>query len=785
MSMEEVFKKNQGYLEQYRTDIASAGEKGNPEAYYQVIRKVTKWTGDKRAYYAQIRPMIIKVALQAYWSLKLIHGSTLNNGNIATPSSQPGHAVKNATEEYIQLIKNLYNFSAEFSPEEKDVLLKDLFPTITPQSGGKNGLEHARLTPQRSSSAQAPQVQQQMQAISQQPRRNSHQHLPIEHYTTQHSTFTSSHPVSQSTTQSIHGYNAHAKGQPYPTPTPVLGSLPPLRAHANPLPLPTPAQQKQAQTTTAQPLPPAKKKRKIMISESVIALDQQNLPKRQPSERPISTTSTSSSKPARTLSPEVKTAPSPSLADVDMSVVQQPKPIPLPNLAIPSTSVPLMPPTLKRARSNSANSSVDVSLSSGVGTPKATASTRAANVIKSSLSLLPQTQASPPMVTCETKQDDTGKERIVLRIRPPPGNMLPPTSQPLINTAATTTEESAVAGPNELAIIESTSELELRQKDSVREPSEPPLDLEPPAQPEMVQEGTQMDVETYHSPGFTPRPLLPLQPAPLSSTQNSEDAQMGTAIDDSLAQLQATPSNDLEPQEELTIGLIKPISIASFLPDLLRLARTPRISPTFPAATEVIGKGFFGWKESDPGSKEIEFPLNSIQLAKIRGWLHAKETSTTNNLDQRLCITLACYPKQTIEKELAVHKNQEGFDVLQHAAVLDFVCQWPQDGEVSLDAQFEENPAWFPLSPPIKVTEDGLVDASSFIVEGTNRWSFNFDSADIGHIFILRIHPPTPAMVDELQRMSQFQQPLSSTHTESDFFLPFLESKARALSISS
>jgi len=69
---------------------------------------------------------------------------------------------------------------------------------------------------------------------------------------------------------------------------------------------------------------------------------------------------------------------------------------------------------------------------------------------------------------------------------------------------------------------------------------------------------------------------------------------------------------------------------------------------------------------------------------------------------------------------------------------------WPQAGGIRLSLtagkQYE-----LPLSPPLLMTQDGLVDLSPYLAEGDNNLELDFTRDSSKYVFALILHPPTPA----------------------------------------
>lgn len=126
------------------------------------------------------------------------------------------------------------------------------------------------------------------------------------------------------------------------------------------------------------------------------------------------------------------------------------------------------------------------------------------------------------------------------------------------------------------------------------------------------------------------------------------------------------------------------------------------------------------------------------------------------NVSDAICVTLGCYEATETALQMVASKNEREW----REFVSSHRPSWPQAGGLRLlltaGKQYD-----LPLSPPlivsaqlvlrfvanlaVKMSQDGLVDLSPYLVEGAVGVELDFIRDTSKYVFALVLHPPTPA----------------------------------------
>ncbi|KAG6836612.1 hypothetical protein H0H93_006033 [Arthromyces matolae] len=136
---------------------------------------------------------------------------------------------------------------------------------------------------------------------------------------------------------------------------------------------------------------------------------------------------------------------------------------------------------------------------------------------------------------------------------------------------------------------------------------------------------------------------------------------------------------------------------------------------------------------------KISFNIPEDQFRDIARWNKRKDP--TEDLSSCICASLACYSRTSLLS------GQQRFEDLS-----DLPITWPMTGSLSMLVMYKGQMTAFPLSPPFKAGPNGLVDMSEYILLGENVVEFDQLDDLSAHVFVLRLHPPTGAQLEQAEQ---------------------------------
>ncbi|KAG5718668.1 hypothetical protein E4T56_gene16634 [Termitomyces sp. T112] len=139
---------------------------------------------------------------------------------------------------------------------------------------------------------------------------------------------------------------------------------------------------------------------------------------------------------------------------------------------------------------------------------------------------------------------------------------------------------------------------------------------------------------------------------------------------------------------------------------------------------------------------KVRFSIFEEQYDAIARWKNGK--NTLEDLSMCTCASLACYSRASARSE------QKSIDEISDLPVV-----WPTGSSLSMNVKYKGQLTVFPLSPPFQVGPNGIVDVSEYMCLGENVIEFDqFDDMS-PHIFVLRLHRPTGAQLEQVAERRQ------------------------------
>lgn len=141
----------------------------------------------------------------------------------------------------------------------------------------------------------------------------------------------------------------------------------------------------------------------------------------------------------------------------------------------------------------------------------------------------------------------------------------------------------------------------------------------------------------------------------------------------------------------------------------------------------------------NPGRVTINFNIKPAVHLALSRWTE-KSCHSASDINDAMCITLGCYKATEAALSAIANNDEQGWKEF----ISTHQSSWPKTGglQLILTAQQRYN---LPLSPPIIVSSDGLLDISNLLVAGPNSFELRSHRDMSKYVFALAVHPPTPS----------------------------------------
>ncbi|KAJ3741968.1 hypothetical protein DFH05DRAFT_1503377 [Lentinula detonsa] len=136
----------------------------------------------------------------------------------------------------------------------------------------------------------------------------------------------------------------------------------------------------------------------------------------------------------------------------------------------------------------------------------------------------------------------------------------------------------------------------------------------------------------------------------------------------------------------------------------------------------------------------MRFVVAEEQFISIENWNNRRTSPISEDRQDTLCFSLACYYRADVEK------NSGNYSALR--------SRWPKRQRLDLNVTKRDGSnQTIPLSPPTACTPDGLVDLGSFIKQGENTIKISQKGDLSAYVFCLHVHEPTLAQIQRLNQV--------------------------------
>ncbi|KAJ3795948.1 hypothetical protein GGU11DRAFT_790213 [Lentinula aff. detonsa] len=136
----------------------------------------------------------------------------------------------------------------------------------------------------------------------------------------------------------------------------------------------------------------------------------------------------------------------------------------------------------------------------------------------------------------------------------------------------------------------------------------------------------------------------------------------------------------------------------------------------------------------------MRFVVAKEQFISIENWNNRRTSPISEDRQDTLCFSLACYYRADVEK------NSGNYSALR--------SRWPKRQRLDLNVTKRDGSnQTIPLSPPTACTPDGLVDLGSFIKQGENTIKISQKGDLSAYVFCLHVHEPTLAQIQRLNQV--------------------------------
>ncbi|KAJ7582516.1 hypothetical protein C8J56DRAFT_221310 [Mycena floridula] len=161
-------------------------------------------------------------------------------------------------------------------------------------------------------------------------------------------------------------------------------------------------------------------------------------------------------------------------------------------------------------------------------------------------------------------------------------------------------------------------------------------------------------------------------------------------------------------------------------------------------------QGFPPFRGPSQQCHELRFSLSLslLQYQAIEMWKDRMKSMTTK-VQESLCCSLGCYSFSDLVEKTGGDRD---FSTLNNnnIGVFNHIASWPKSGGLVLEASFDGSKITIPMSPPTKVTPEGLVDLSPFLNVGSNTIALRHRSDMSKYLFVLHVHHPTRAQLQSV-----------------------------------